>query len=70
MRTMITHLTQVVRYFAVAIVVLFLATYSRAETAQDRQVLIRDITTIAGVRENPLIGYGVVVGLKRTGDSQ
>jgi flagellar P-ring protein precursor FlgI len=67
---MITHLTQVVRYFAVAIVVLFLATYSRAETAQDRQVLIRDITTIAGVRENPLIGYGVVVGLKRTGDSQ
>src|SRR5579885_790286 len=70
MRTMITHLTQVIRYFAVAIVVLFLATYSRAETAQDRQVLIRDITTIAGVRENPLIGYGVVVGLKRTGDSQ
>ncbi len=36
----------------------------------DRQVLIRDITTIAGIRENPLIGYGVVVGLKRTGDSQ
>ena len=35
-----------------------------------RQVLIRDITTVAGIRENPLIGYGVVVGLKRTGDSQ
>ena len=35
-----------------------------------KQVLIRDITTIAGVRENPLIGYGVVVGLRRTGDSQ
>jgi flagellar P-ring protein precursor FlgI len=35
-----------------------------------RRVLLRDITTIEGVRENPLIGYGLVVGLKRTGDSQ
>src|SRR5208283_3720551 len=31
---------------------------------------IRDIATIEGIRDNPLIGYGVVVGLKRTGDSQ
>jgi flagellar P-ring protein FlgI len=31
---------------------------------------IRDITTIEGVRDNPLVGYGVVVGLTRTGDSQ
>jgi flagellar P-ring protein precursor FlgI len=37
---------------------------------ESRQVLIRDISTIEGIRENPLIGYGVVVGLKRTGDSQ
>ncbi|MGA3193530.1 MAG: flagellar basal body P-ring protein FlgI [Terriglobales bacterium] len=44
------------------------AVHSVAE--QSRQVLIRDITTIEGIRENPLIGYGVVVGLKRTGDSQ
>lgn len=45
----------------------------QADTAPDggnRQVLIRDISSIAGIRENPLIGYGVVVGLKRTGDSQ
>ena len=40
----------------------------RAE--ETRKVLIRDIATIEGIRENPLIGYGVVVGLKRTGDSQ
>jgi flagellar P-ring protein precursor FlgI len=39
--------------------------------AQDsRRVLLRDITTIEGIRENPLIGYSIVVGLKRTGDSQ
>ncbi|MFZ3264125.1 MAG: flagellar basal body P-ring protein FlgI [Terriglobales bacterium] len=37
---------------------------------ESRQVLIRDISTIEGIRDNPLIGYGVVVGLKRTGDSQ
>jgi flagellar P-ring protein FlgI len=31
---------------------------------------IKDITTIEGVRDNPLVGLGVVVGLERTGDSQ
>jgi flagellar P-ring protein precursor FlgI len=36
----------------------------------NRQVMVRDLTTISGIRSNPLIGYGVVVGLKRTGDSQ
>ncbi len=30
---------------------------------------IKDITTVKGVRENILIGYGIVVGLKGTGDS-
>lgn len=31
---------------------------------------IKDVTTIEGVRDNLLMGYGVVVGLNRTGDSQ
>ena len=30
---------------------------------------LKDIATIKGVRENILIGYGIVVGLKGTGDS-
>ena len=30
---------------------------------------LKDIATVKGVRENILIGYGVVVGLKGTGDS-
>jgi len=34
------------------------------------KVLIRDITSVEGVRENPILGYGVVVGLKNTGDKQ
>lgn len=33
-------------------------------------VKIRDLTSVEGVRENPLIGYGMVAGLTRTGDSQ
>lgn len=30
---------------------------------------IKDIASIKGVRENPLIGYGLVIGLNGTGDS-
>ena len=56
---------------ALLLVFLTLAGQTLAETeSSTRRVLIRDITTIEGIRENPLIGYGVVVGLKRTGDSQ
>src|SRR5208282_5286893 len=33
-------------------------------------VKIRDLASVEGVRENPLIGYGMVVGLTQTGDSQ
>jgi flagellar P-ring protein precursor FlgI len=36
----------------------------------NRQAMVRDITTIQGVRENPLVGYGLVVGLHGTGDTQ
>jgi flagellar P-ring protein precursor FlgI len=37
---------------------------------EERVVRLRDISTVDGVRDNLLIGYGLVVGLKRTGDSQ
>lgn len=30
---------------------------------------VKDVATIEGVRDNQLIGYGIVVGLDRTGDS-
>jgi flagellar P-ring protein precursor FlgI len=33
-----------------------------------RQVQVRDISTISGVRDNQLVGYGIVVGLNGTGD--
>ena len=30
---------------------------------------IKDITSIQGVRDNQLVGYGLVIGLQGTGDS-
>jgi flagellar P-ring protein FlgI len=36
----------------------------------NREVLVRDITSIAGVRDNLLLGYGLVVGLRGSGDTQ
>ncbi len=36
----------------------------------DHKVLIRDVASVEGIRDNSLIGYGLVVGLKGTGDKQ
>src|SRR5690349_6792729 len=35
-----------------------------------RSALVRDIASVEGVRDNPVFGYGLVVGLKGTGDRQ
>ena len=43
---------------------------AEAQTAKPHMALLRDITTVEGVRENPLQGYGLVVGLNGTGDRQ
>ncbi|MED5360628.1 MAG: flagellar basal body P-ring protein FlgI [Pseudomonadota bacterium] len=51
--------------FALAVISAGLA-WTNAATAQSR---IKDIVDIEGVRENILIGYGLVVGLNGTGDS-
>ena len=49
-----------------------IATLTLASTAQAEahKVLIRDIASVEGVRDNSLVGYGLVVGLKGTGDRQ
>ncbi len=52
-----------------AILVLSLSSALPAET-HEHKVLIRDVTNIQGVRDNQLVGYGLVVGLKGTGDRQ
>ena len=39
-------------------------------SGSNREVMVRDVTTIEGVRDNLLVGYGLVVGLHGTGDTQ
>jgi flagellar P-ring protein precursor FlgI len=39
-------------------------------TAAPREARIKDISSIEGIRDNQLVGYGIVVGLQGTGDSQ
>ena len=49
------------KYFNLIFVLLMVAQISHAQR-------IKDITTVAGVRSNQLVGYGLVVGLDGTGD--
>lgn len=51
--------------FAAICFLVVLCALSGAEAAR-----IKDIANVRGVRDNQLIGYGVVVGLKGTGDSK
>ncbi|HEY4047979.1 MAG TPA: flagellar basal body P-ring protein FlgI [Acidobacteriaceae bacterium] len=39
-------------------------------SSASRLARIKDITSVEGIRDNQLIGYGLVVGLRNTGDSQ
>ncbi len=58
-------------FFAYGLAVLLtLGAVASAGAAISRPARIRDITEIQGVRENQLIGYGLVVGLQGTGDRQ
>lgn len=41
-----------------------------SSASEVHKALIRDVSTVEGVRDNSLIGYGLVVGLKGTGDKQ
>jgi len=43
---------------------------SSAATNPEHPVLLRDVTDVEGVRDNQLVGYGLVVGLHGTGDTQ
>ncbi len=52
------------------VVALMFILSERLKASEPVAIKIRDLTNVEGVRENPLIGYGMVVGLTRTGDSQ
>lgn len=47
---------------------LFLSAMASAQNDDRLTVRVKDVAKIEGVRDNQLIGYGIVVGLNRTGD--
>lgn len=51
-------------------IALFILSFApvHAETAQ-KLARIKDVASIEGIRDNQLVGYGLVVGLRGTGDS-
>lgn len=54
------------RAIGLAFVVMAVLAFSVSET--HAQTRIRDLTSVQGVRDNQLFGYGIVVGLDGTGD--
>jgi flagellar P-ring protein FlgI len=52
------------------LVLLLLGSVVLASAALGQSVRVKDIATIDGVRSNQLVGYGLVIGLAGTGDSQ
>jgi flagellar P-ring protein FlgI len=58
------------RFLVLFFLILFSTAYYAHADGETHKVLIRDVATVEGVRENSLVGYGLVVGLKGTGDKQ
>ena len=55
-------------WYALALVTIFAASVFSSFPNAANAERIKDITSIAGVRSNQLVGYGLVVGLAGTGD--
>jgi flagellar P-ring protein precursor FlgI len=53
---------------AASVLCLFVTVFASAEPIP-RKARIKDVATIEGIRDNQLVGYGLVVGLHGTGDS-
>ena len=52
-----------IHWFLAAVIALFIGAATTADAAR-----IKDITSVKGIRTNHLIGYGLMVGLKNSGD--
>ena len=60
--------TSIGAWVALAVALALAAAMAHAETAP-QLARIKDVATIEGIRDNQLVGYGLVVGLRGTGDS-
>ena len=56
------------QWLALTAMLLLAPLLSQAE-APGHLARIKDVATIEGIRDNQLVGYGLVVGLRGTGDS-
>ncbi len=68
-----TPVLLIFRWLLVALLLLTALQSSHAEQPAEsagHHVRIKDVASIEGIRDNQLIGYGIVVGLRGTGDSQ
>ena len=63
---MTTHIFKLLHYI---LFVVFMIAMALGDTAHAKTTRIKDIVDIEGVRDNMLVGYGLVVGLNGTGDS-
>lgn len=50
--------------------VMVVVCWAEEPTTATREARVKDISSIEGIRDNQLVGYGIVVGLQGTGDSQ
>jgi flagellar P-ring protein FlgI len=72
---LVRYMTNVIFVYRACALTIFLALAS-ATFASDppvvarREARVKDISSIEGIRDNQLVGYGIVVGLQGTGDSQ
>lgn len=66
------HGDSLLRLCVIAILLLpwGMAFASDAPAPTHRQARVKDVASIEGIRDNQLVGYGIVVGLQGTGDSQ
>jgi len=53
-----------------AMLLIFAPNAFASDPPTPRQARVKDISSIEGIRDNQLVGYGIVVGLQGTGDSQ
>ena len=61
---------RVLTYFVCLGILAQIASLPAMAITQDHKVMLRDIADVEGVRDNQLVGYGLVVGLQGTGDRQ
>lgn len=57
------------KILSILLIVMMMIGLIPVQPAQAARMRLKDITHVKGVRDNQLVGYGIVVGLKMTGDN-